>query len=232
MSNINRIFHRVLLVVTILSVVALSPEIIYSQEVKAIGKPVLGFAQKALEGYSKKVINKKNFAKFGFKSFKEAQVARVGDPYRVMFFGLKNLRTYEPGTGVKPLLIDPNTLWFPVVVEGKTRTRLEVIQRDGKLIAGAFGGIRTVKKVTGVKNQLPKLLKSKKIKKTKQPMLIKIPPLYAMFLYIESPKGEFLIPTMIQPQRYKLKNGQMYIADEVLTKLREVARKIDPKKVM
>jgi len=232
MRNIDRMFIGTLLVVTCLLAIILLPDISYSQEMKAIEKTTLDFAQKALEGYCKNVVNKKNFGRYGFKSLKGTQIARVGKPYRVMVIGLDNLKAYRSGVGAKPSFVDPNMLWFPVVVDGNVRTRVEIIQRKRKLIAGAFGGIRPVQKVAGVANQLPKLLKSKEVKKPYNIMLVKILPLHATFLYIDSPEQEFLVPAMVQPQRFNLINGQMYSADEVLSQLREIAKKIDPKKVM
>lgn len=232
MSNIDRTFRFTLLVATFLSAIILLPNISYSQEAKAIEKATLDFAQKALEGYCKNVVNKKNFGRYGFKTLKGSQVARVGKPYRVMAIGLDNLLAYNSGAGAKSSFIDPNMLWFPVIVDGKVRTRVEIIQRKRKLIAGAFGGTISVQKVAGVANQLPKLIKSREVKKPYNIMLVKIPSMRATFLYIDSSEQEFLVPAMVQPQRFKLKNGQMYRADEVLSQLKEVAKKIDPKKVM
>lgn len=230
MKNVNWTFHGILFVVLGLSLIILLPSIVCSQEI--IEKRVMQFSQKALKSYVNNVVNEKNFAKFGFKSLKEGQVARLGDPYRVMYIGLKNLKTYKAGTGVKPLLIDAKTLWFPVMVEGQTRTKLEIVEKDGKWISGEFGGIRTVQEICMVKNQLPMLFQLKEIKSPSKPILVKIPALYAMFLYVESPSGELFIPAMIQPQRFTFQNGEIYAAGEVLSKLREFAREIDENKVM
>ena len=231
MNNVNQIFYKFLFMTIGLSLLILSPKIVYSQDVK-IQKQLLEFSQSSLAEYIKNVITEKNFANYGFKSLKETEVARPGDPYPVMVIGLKALKAYKSGTGAKPLLMDAKTFWFPVTVEGITRTKIEIIEKDGKWIAGEFGGVRTVKEIEIVKKQLPELLESKDIEAPYKIMLVKIPALYAEFLYIESSQGEFLISVMVQPERYKLVNGQMYTADEVLSKLREFAKEIDEKKVM
>lgn len=233
----NKISFVVLFVILAFSLIICSQKVGYSQEVKkeaeevVIKKSALEFAQRSLKSYVNNVINEKNFMKFGFKSIGGAQIASVGDPYRVMTIGLKDLKTYKPGTGAKPLLMDVKIIWFPVMVEDEILTKLEIIEKEGKLISGEFGKITIVKEVATAKNRLPELLRSKEIEAPHKIFLLKIPALYAMFLYVESSKGEFLIPSMMQPQRYDLQNAQIYTADEVLSKLMEFAKKIDEKKL-
>ncbi|MBE0426046.1 MAG: hypothetical protein IBX72_05305 [Nitrospirae bacterium] len=228
--NITNRYHKVFFLVNVWVSIVLLTGTAYSQEM--IQKQEMEFAQHSLTEYVKNIINERNFANFGFKSLEEAKIARLGDPYPVMIIGLNNLKGYKSGTGAKALLIDARTLWFPVMVKGETRTKMEIVEKDGKWIAGEFGGVKVVRKITMAKNQLPMLLESKEITALYKTMLVKIPSLYAEFLYVENSKREFLIPAMIQPQRYKLQNGQIYTADEVLSKLKEFAKEIDEKKVM
>jgi hypothetical protein len=211
------------------SLIVLLASMAYSQ--RKMQESEIEFAQESLKMYVENVLDEENFANFGFKSLQEAQVARVGDPYRVMFIGLQDLKAYKPGTGARPLLRDAKTLWFPVMVEGETRTKLEIVEKDGKWIAGEFGGIGTVQKATMARAQLPKLLESKEVKEPQEPVLVKIPALHAMFLYVESPRGEFLVPAMFQPQRFELQEAQIYTADEALSKLSEFAQEIDENKI-
>jgi len=226
MKNNTRILFGLL--VWFLSIVLLG--IAHSQE--AVQEDVMEFARKSLEGYVKNVITEQNFSKFGFKSLKESHASRLGEPYRVMIIGLKDLKAYKPGTGAKPLLLDAKTLWFPVMIDSETRTKIEIIEKEGKWIAGEFGKVKTAQEIAKVKEQIPGLLESKDIKSPYKILLLKIPALYAEFLYVESPQGEFLIPAMVQPQRYGLQNAQIYAADDVLYGLREFAKEIDEKKVM
>lgn len=227
----NKKINRILLMILFCSLVSCLLNVAYSQEVKEISNEVLEFAKKSLQSYVKNAITEKNYMKLGFKMLDEAQRARLGEPYRVMIIGLKDLKAYEAGRGAKRLLIDAKTIWFPVMIENETRTKLEIIQKEGKWIAGEFGRIKIVKKIAMVKNRLPELLRSKQIESPYVIMLLKIPALYATFFYIESSRGEFMIPAMIQPQRYNLQNAQIYTADEALSKLKEFAQKIDEKKI-
>jgi len=230
MNNINHRLHRILFPFLGWSLIVLLPKIVYSQEM--LQKPVLEFAQKSLKGYVNNVLNEKNFARFNFKSLEEARVAHLGDPYKVMFIGLGPLKDYKSGTGIRPILIDAKTLWFPVMVEGEIRTKLEVREKKGKLVSGEFGGIRVVQEIAKVRDQVPRLIESKGLRGPFKLMVVKIPALYAHFFYVESSQGEYLIPAMVQPQRYKLENGQIYAADQALSNLREFAKEIDGKTLM
>lgn len=229
MMNNHRI-QKFLILFLGLSLMLSGTGIIYSQE--KVDRPVMEFAQKSLRDYVSNTLTEKNVSKFNFKSLNAAKMAQLGDPFKVMFIGLDALREYRAGTGIKPIMTDAHTLWFPVMVGAEIRTKMEVINRGGKLLAGEFGGTRRVLEVATVLKQLSKLMESKGIGRPYKVMLIKIPVLYAEFLLIESSKGEFLIPAMIQPQRYTLENGRVYEDDEVLLKLKEFAQKIDGKKVM
>lgn len=230
MRNINLIFRGVLLAILGLCLTALLPRSVISQE--PMQEKPGEFARKSLEGYVNNVVTEKNLANFGFESLEEARAARVGDPYQVMIIGLKDLKSYKAGTGARALLTDAKTLWFPVTVDGEIRTKLEIIQKDGKWVSGEFGGVRVPQKVAMVEDQLPKLLEAKDIKAPYELMLVRIPVLYATFLYIESAEGEFLVPTMVRPQRMKLRDSAVYTSDEVLSILAGLAKEIDENKVM
>jgi len=203
----------------------------YSAQV-AVEPSVIQFSQQALSNYVQNVVNDKNFTKFGFRSLDEAKRARLGEPYRVAIIGLRQLKDYKPGGGAKMLLTDAHTVLFPVLVDGQVRTKLEVVQKAGRLVPGEFGGTRTVQIVEEVASALPKLLETRHVTTAAKPILVKVPALFAQFLYVETPSGEFLIPAMIQPQRFELQNSVLYTSDAVLTKLAEAAKQVDENKVM
>lgn len=225
MNSTNQILRRALFGVLGCSLIILLAGVVHSQKAPQEQEE---FAQEALESYVKHVLNEKNFANFGFRSLGEAQVARVGDPYSVMFIGLTDLQAYEPGTGARPLLVDPKILWYPVVVEGETRTKVEIVEKDGEWLAGEFGQIRPVQAASRAQDRLPRLLESIGADVPDKPaVLVRIPALQATFLYIERAGEEFLISAMVQPQRYGLEAEEIYPADEVLSRLAEYAAKID-----
>ncbi|MDL1971337.1 MAG: hypothetical protein LWW94_10335 [Candidatus Desulfofervidaceae bacterium] len=229
MSNKNLSIYGILSIISICFFVFLSSKVGYPQQ--NVSKLTMEFAQKSLQNYLKNVINEQNFANFGFKTLREVKFARLGAPYPVVIIGLKSLKTYTPKTGAKALLIDAKTLWFPVIVRNEIRTKLEIIKKDDKLIPGEFGGIRNVKPIVQVRNNLSHLLATKGIEAPHKVALLKIPALYATFLYIEDSKGEFLVPAMVQPQRYNLENGKMYTADEVLSQLKVFAKEIGEREI-
>jgi hypothetical protein len=182
--------------------------------------------QQALVTYVNNVLTERNYAAFGFKNLKEAQAAMVCTPYHVMVIEHKTLKEYKPKSAVKPLLKDPGILWFPVLADGITRTKVELVRVDNRWVSGELGGTTGPIEIMNVRSKLPELLKSQGISESHEALLVRIPILLASFVYISAPQGEFLIPAMARPERFRLENGVVYIADQVLTDLKVIAAKI------
>lgn len=225
MNNMNRLFRGVLLAIVGGSLIALFAVVVSSQD------PLKELAQESLQDYVRDILTEVNYAEFGFKSLEEAQEAHVGDPLAVMFVGLEQLQVYEPGTGARPWLVDERIFWFPVVVEGQTRTKLEMVELNGEWVAGEFGGIATVERIATALEVLPMLLEERGLAWPDELMLVRIPALRAVFLYLESAGEEFFVPAMVQPERYDLLAEEVYPADELLYRLSEFAQQIEPGKV-
>lgn len=219
----------VLLVLSGYLVIGLSHDI-YSQEL--LQQKNIEMAQEALQGYVNNYLTEKNFDRFGFKSLREAMAAQVGDPYHVMFISLRELNEYKSGTDAEALLRDAKIKWFPVIVENEVRTKLEMVEKEGRWYPGEFGGIQTVRVITEAKKKLPRLLEGMDLEEKPRVTLVKIPAMYAVFLHAEVSEGDYLLPAMIQPQRFELSSEQLYPADEILLKLKDFAKEIDPNKLM
>ncbi len=233
MKNKNFKFYTGLFLALTCILCILSSGMVYSQDEETImiGKKEKEFAEKSLDEYVKNFLSDKNVSKFGFRTLGQAQEATLGDPYKLMVIGLKNLKAYKAGMPANELMTDPQTLWYPVMVNDIATTKLEIIKKEGKLIAGEFGKIKIVQEITAAKDQLARMIEERKVKPPEEQMLIEISELHAMFIYFKNADGEFLIPSMIQPQRFELENGRVYPADELLSKLSEIAKKIDENKI-
>ena len=189
-------------------------------------KTVLRISNEALANFVKYALTEENVTTFGFKNLKEAQSARVDTPYQVMMIGLRELKTYKPGSGTESVLTDSGILWFPVMVSDEFKTKLELVRKRDQWMPGEFGNVRSAQEVWAVSVKLKDLLRSKGIGDTHTTSLVQVPVLLATFLYVQSPEGEFLIPAMVNPERYKIENGVVYPAEEVLTALKELAAEI------
>lgn len=189
-------------------------------------KMVTELSSNALTNYIKHALTKENVTAFGFKNLEEAQSARVGRPYPVMTIDLAKLKAYKPKSGVKAIATEPDILWFPVMVGNETRAKLEMVRHGDQWIPGEFGNVGSAKEVAAAAAMLSQPVASKAIGADYTTSMVRIPVLLAELLYVKSTKGEFLIPAMVNPERYKLRNGSVYQADEVLTKLSKIAAKI------
>jgi len=54
--------------------------------------------------------------------------------------------------------------------------------------------------------------------------IVKIYALHALFLHLETEKGDYLLPAMAMPQRYELRNGVLYPAGAVLNRLKDSSK--------
>jgi hypothetical protein len=189
-------------------------------------KAVLTISNEALANLVRYALTEKNATAFGFKNLKEAQSARVDTPFKVLSIGLRELKNYNSGSGPRSILTDPGILWFPVMVDDEFKTKLELVRQGDQWIPGEFGDARSALEVSAVRVKLKDLLRSKGVGDSYTTSLVQIPALLATFLYVESSKGEFLIPAMVNPERYNLGSGKIYAADEVLTALKVFAAEI------
>ena len=191
----------------------------------------MGKAQATLSRYVTDVLTERNAGRYGFRSLEEAKSARVGEPLPVMLIGLSSLKEYRSDAKVGSMLIDARTLWFPVLAGGETRTKLEMIIKDGALVPGEFGGIKSPERISSARKRLPGLIERGAIPDAKKVTLVRIPALAAEFLYLETGQGDYFLPAMVNPGRFDLDDGKIYPAADILSRLRDIAKDIDPKKV-
>lgn len=189
-------------------------------------------AKATLSRYVADVLVEKNVSRYGFRSLQEAQSAKLGEPLSVMVVGLSSLKEYREGTKTSSMLINARTLWYPVLVNEETRTKLEMIVKDSTLVPGEFGGTRAPERIAAARKMLPRLIEGGTVRDLKKASLVKIPVLGAGFLYLETGDGDYFLPAMENPERLKLEERKLYRADELFLLLRDIAKEIDPKKVM
>lgn len=225
----NRMLRGAMFLVLGLALVLVVGQLAHSQDVPE--PPKGDAAQEALQVYIEQFVTEENFAAYGFKDLKEAQAAKVAEPYAVMFISLEDLKGYKPGTGAMPILQDARIYWYAVTANGNTRTKLEMAQVNGEWIPGEFGGVSTVQEVVTARISLERHIESGRLEaRPDQVVVVKIPALIATFLYFESAEEEYFIPAMVQAERFRLEKGTLYTTDEVLSILSRIAQPIDGSK--
>jgi len=182
-------------------------------------------AQTFLEQYVRDVLNGRNCTAFGFLNYNEARSARVGEPYPVMLVKLVDLKNYQQGTDLRSLWVPTGKWWFPVLVNGRGRTKIEVLARNGQYLAGEFGGTRTAREILKVISRLPKIFPAEQVSPT-DIRLVVIPALKANFLFLAGPQANYLIPCTVLPGRYDLENGTPADPEALLTTLKSYAEEI------
>jgi hypothetical protein len=189
-------------------------------------KKATEFANKSLNIYTTKLLTEQTAKYFDFKNLEEAKSAKLGNPIPVITVGLKEIKQYRSGSSIKSLDADKQTLYFPVLVGEQVRVKLEVIEKEGKLISGDFGAGGEAKRIDSVDRQLKEILTEKNVAAVSQKAILRIPHLKAIFFYLDTDQGDYLAPAMALPQRFNLQNAKLYAAEEVLKRLQMHAEKI------
>jgi|WetSurMetagenome_2_1015567.scaffolds.fasta_scaffold548237_1 hypothetical protein len=196
------------------------------------GKKLVTSAETSLKDYVTNFINESNAKRFGFSSKEEAKNAKVGSPVQELMIGLKDLQKYDTDSDPKQILIDLNTWWFPVLVGNDIKTKIEMIERDGKMIAGEFGGIKLVSIIVSMKQVFQEKLIENNLRPSKSIALLKIPSL-GMILLLADVNGTFyVIPASGSLDQYNLKQNEMLTLREALSRIKVVAVNINPDLVM
>lgn len=189
------------------------------------------FAGRALDGYVTAAVRDENAPRLGFKDAKEARAARLGDPLPVLFVGLAELKAYRPGTGAGTVLSNMRTLWFPVLVNGEVRSKLEITEIHGKWTAGEFGRPSSARQLMRVKGELPRALQGLSAPPDAKVALVRIPSLDVELFYVSGAGGELFVPIRGQALPPELEPGKAYPADAVLSRLAAAARTVPADKV-
>jgi hypothetical protein len=198
----------------------------YSQFV--IKDDVKAFARQSLDTYMKNVMNEKNYMTFGFESMAETKKATLGDPYQIYFIKLDELKNFNPDQSSEKLIHYTNKLWFPVEINGSVRLKLEIIDSDGKLIAGEMGNAVTAQEIGGVRDKLKDIMQAGGIENPSKISMVQIPALRVILLRIESQQGERFVPVIFDPKEHNLVKSRLYTKDEIFSILKMSADKIDP----
>jgi len=209
----------------------LLPGFLWAQQSTYDQKTVERFAQGTLQKYIEYLSVETNYARFDFESVAEARRARLGNPYAVKYIGLRDLKAFDRDKGLAAVVRDPKILWFPVLVGSRTKAKLEVLIRD-ELTPGAFGAARSVKTIAAISSKMPSILDKKNLKPDDRPVILRIPALYAEFFHFTSKRKHYLVPAMANPGKYRLQNGEVYAAEDVLAWLSDYVQKVDENTVM
>jgi hypothetical protein len=190
-------------------------------------------ANNFFDKYQETDLFRKNFTSFGFGSFEEAKRAKLGDPYEVKVLGLGDLKIYKPDVQIDTLYKATGIISFPVIVDQKNISRLEIAKIDGDWRPRQLGGV-TNTQATALwesANKIRLLAAEKRIEHVTGTKILRIPALHAEFMYFRAGQQEFLIPAMDIPQRFQLENGRVYEAHDVLVKLSAFSQAMDPDKI-
>jgi hypothetical protein len=223
MEDVMKKILHILFVAVMLSIAPPGESAMTEAQIKAAE----AVSKQALTAYVSGVVNEQNYKSFGFESLEESRAARTGSPLPVMIVDLTAVAEFAQDQPLKGSLRDDGRLWYPVLVDDRVRTSLELVLQKDRWIPGAFGGTREIQTLVAVRDKLPELLQQRNVEAPYTVSVVQMPTLLATFLHVESGAGDYLIPAMIQPQRYGLENATVYPAEEVMLGLKDYAARIE-----
>jgi hypothetical protein len=171
----------------------------------------------------RQLVNDQNFKELGFESRDEAASATLGEPLRVLFVGLNQLRAYQPGSDPSALLTDFNQLSYPVMVRDQVRSSVVVEQVGGKWKTASLGNGALARQVAAVRKAPTAPAGS--AGGTDQQVLVHVAALGLHFYGQRVDNKLMLTPLAAYPQ-LNLRAGAAMPAEEVFTALVSAARAI------
>jgi hypothetical protein len=103
-----------------------------AQQQVRIPSEALQEAQRSLQFLQRLESGAEHFKGLGFRSRDEAKSAVLGEPMRLYRVPLDRLREYQAGADPNGLLVDSNSVIFPLNVGGEHRSSVTVLQQKGK----------------------------------------------------------------------------------------------------
>lgn len=193
------------------------------------------FAQQTLQGYLDYLLDAE--APIGGLNLSrviggaDADQINLGKPYPVMYIRLDELQDFYPDDAeaeLDSLLRSAQKLWYPVQVDSKTVTKMEIVSIDDELTGGEFGGTSSVEAVIAAGATLEETLGGT----VTETVLVEVPALQATFLLSrgssENDGKALMTPAMVFPERFGLEAGRTYQVGEILPTLVKIAQDIDP----
>jgi len=164
-------------------------------------------------------IPREDLERYGFKNEEELKAATLGEPYRVYTIVPERLASYKEGTKLSALISETNSWYFPVMVEDEARTILTVSLLEGRWQAVDIGGLALPQQLQMLSARLPTILGEKGISGGYSTKFVRVFQLYADFLAVDSDKGEFLVPLLLNPDSLGIQNYVPYTPGEVMPQL-------------
>ena len=191
--------------------------------------PLQGFASApadvqavAEEGLAQFLANivPQELANMGLTSAADIKAATLGEPYEQFTIYPDALKNYTPDQSISSLLTSTENWVYPVLVNGRARTQMNVVKSEGQWVAGFFGGTLPARIHDGVSSMNATLgtdsgrgITSAGIEAAK---LVRIPQINADFLFVGAGDDEYLFPISSDRALTQVVGGKVYSGLEII----------------
>lgn len=180
-------------------------------------RPATEAAQRALATFAR-LANEQNYRALGFDSAQQLRSARLGPPARGFMIRLDELKEYGGGDPTR-LLHSAERVTFPVEVDGRTRSSLTVVSREGRWVSESFGAPTYARLFTEARARLAE----REGRPAAELFEVQVPALNVRFAAARR-AGALVFAPVADDVRFGFKRGESIPAEEALAKLVPAAR--------
>lgn len=162
-------------------------------------------------------------ANMGLTTGEDIKAATLGEPYEQFTIYPEALENYTPDQSLSSMLTTTDNWVYPVMVNGKAKTQLNVVKTDGKWVAGYFGGTLPTRIQDGVSLMSTTFGSGNDKGITRTSIagvkLVRIPQVNADFLFVGTQADEYLFPIDGGRAMVQTMSGKVYNALEIIPTL-------------
>jgi hypothetical protein len=167
----------------------------------------------------KKLVTADNFRELGFDSADQVAKANLGAPLRIYVVKLDQLREYEPSKDANSLLSESPQMYYPVTVDGQSRSSIVVEQVEGRWRSASFGNAGLAKQIASISRA-----NTAEASAASTQVMVQIPALGVFFLGSRNADNKLSLTSLAASDALGLKAGTTESAEQVFARLAPIAK--------
>jgi hypothetical protein len=160
----------------------------------------------------------KNAGAVGLRADEDARSAALSTALPMYRVGLNPLQDYRAGQDPHPLLVDEESVMYPVTIGGEVRSSVVVEKRDGAWRASTFGKSNLAKMADGMRTQVS----AARGVSPASLSLVEVPTLHAEFVSHDE-GGVLMLTSLLDVPGTDIRAGRTLQGADVLAKLQPLA---------
>lgn len=166
------------------------------------------------------LVSADNAQAMGFRSDKEVEQAKAGVPLPILLIQLDELRTYERGNNIRPLLKNYQQQLIPLSVNDEVRSSITLERKNQQLNAISYGSPSLARTLSKVRQEAAKQ-QSIALEKF---YVVQVAALRHYFVAYDDSAGKVMFVPVLDDAELGLRAGRALSAEDALVLLKTVAQ--------